>query len=129
MPIDYSKYPKNWKTEIVPKIIRRAGNKCESCFVENGEGLYSVALNIRSCGKYSSRRIWVSSAHDAIRLVRIGGGSSDKKIIKVVLTVAHLDHDEENHDVSLDRLQAMCQWCHTNYDAKEKYRRACTSGS
>jgi len=29
MPIDYKKYPKNWKTEIRPKILERAGNKCE----------------------------------------------------------------------------------------------------
>lgn len=25
MPIDYSKYPPNWKTEIVPAVLERAG--------------------------------------------------------------------------------------------------------
>jgi len=45
------------------------------------------------------------------------------KPVKVVLTVAHLDHDETNHQVTDDRLKAMCQLCHLRYDAKEKYRR------
>lgn len=43
--------------------------------------------------------------------------------VRVVLTIAHLDHDECNHDVKLDRLAALCQLCHLRYDAKEKYRR------
>jgi hypothetical protein len=37
MPIDYSKYPKNWKTEIRPKILERAKNRCENCGVKNHE--------------------------------------------------------------------------------------------
>jgi hypothetical protein len=46
------------------------------------------------------------------------------KRIKVVLTIAHLDHDETNMDVKDERLMAMCQLCHLRYDAKEKWRRA-----
>lgn len=33
---------------------------------------------------------------------------------KVILTVAHLDHQPENCDYS--NLKAMCQHCHNNYD-------------
>lgn len=45
---------------------------------------------------------------------------------KVVLTIAHLDHDSKNHDVLDDRLAALCQACHLKYDrqmhiAKRKY--------
>jgi hypothetical protein len=29
MPIDYSKYPPNWKSEIRPRIMNRANNTCE----------------------------------------------------------------------------------------------------
>lgn len=43
--------------------------------------------------------------------------------VKVVLTIAHLDHDELNHKIKLERLAALCQLCHLRYDAKEKYRR------
>lgn len=84
MPIDYKRYPPNWKTEIRPAILERANNCCEHCGVEN----------------YSIR---------------------DGK--KIVLTIAHLDHDEENWNVSYDRLAALCQRCHLRYDAKEKARR------
>lgn len=35
---------------------------------------------------------------------------------KVVLTVAHLDHDEGNSDPA--NLRALCQKCHLTYDAK-----------
>lgn len=35
---------------------------------------------------------------------------------KVVLTVAHLDHNPTNCDE--DNLRAMCQRCHLNYDAQ-----------
>lgn len=39
-----------------------------------------------------------------------------RKGTKIVLTIAHLDHDSENWDVHDDRLQAMCQRCHLRYD-------------
>src|SRR5690606_27150128 len=35
---------------------------------------------------------------------------------KVVLTIAHLDHDKSNHNVSDDRLKALCHGCHLKYD-------------
>lgn len=34
MPIDYKKYPKDWK-EIRAKILKRAKNRCEFCDAEN----------------------------------------------------------------------------------------------
>jgi hypothetical protein len=37
---------------------------------------------------------------------------------KVVLTVAHLDHDPENCDP--DNLRAWCQRCHNTYDAPHR---------
>lgn len=29
MPVDYTRYPSNWKTEIRPRILARAKNACE----------------------------------------------------------------------------------------------------
>ena len=126
MPIDYTKYPENWKSEIVPRILGRAENRCESCGVNNEAELWSVPLKIREAGEYKVKKIWVSDDSDMRRLVSTVVNSTDCKIkrIKVILTVAHLDHDELNHDVRDDRLMAMCQSCHLAYDAKEKYRRA-----
>jgi 5-methylcytosine-specific restriction endonuclease McrA len=85
MPIDYKKYPKNWKTEIRPAILERAGHKCEFCEATNYQ------------------------PHPAT-------GS------RVVLTVAHLDHDVRNN--SHDNLRALCQRCHLRYDAKHHAKNA-----
>ena len=35
---------------------------------------------------------------------------------KVILTIAHLDHDPENWKVSDERLRSLCQKCHLGYD-------------
>lgn len=37
------------------------------------------------------------------------------KMVKIVLTIAHLDHTPENCDES--NLRAWCQKCHNSYDA------------
>jgi len=123
MPIDYSEYPSNWKTEIRPRILDRAENCCEFCGIVNGAMLWSVPLWIKAQGKYSIRRIWVELENDMERMRRNFTIAGDIKQIKVVLTIAHLDHDEFNHDVTDDRLVALCQQCHCTYDAKEKQRR------
>lgn len=123
MPIDYSKYPDNWKSEIVPRIIQRAGNKCEVCGIENGAQAYSIPLRIFDGKRYKVKRFWITNHSDIERMAPFTDGG-EGKWITVVLTIAHLDHDETNHDVTDDRLKAMCQYCHLNYDASEKYRRA-----
>jgi len=120
MPIDYKKYPKNWKTGIVPRILDRAENKCEFCGLENNSQVYSLKVYLRGeNGRYGYRQIWFRDKRDAEKHKHLG----TLKKVKVVLTVAHLDHDEENHNVKDERLKALCQQCHLNYDAKEKYRR------
>ena len=45
--------------------------------------------------------------------------------VKIVLTIAHLDHDPTNNDYS--NLRALCQRCHNRYDAEHrKANRAAT---
>jgi len=121
MPIDYSKYPPNWKTEIRPRILARANNRCEKCGAVN----YSVVKR-NSEGQWMtpSQQEW-DMVHSRIKYSHSNMSESLKYhgFVKIVLTIAHLDHDEENHEVSDDRLQALCQRCHLKYDAKEKARR------
>lgn len=121
MPIDYAKYPPNWKKEIVPAVIARAGNKCECCGLENYSTVYAIKPWVKNDrGKYVIRSIWFRDQRDAIRE---SCGHLTVFPIKIILTIAHLDHDELNHAVTIDRLMAMCQACHLRYDAPEKYRR------
>lgn len=106
MPIDYKKYPKDWK-EIRERILKRAKNKCECCGLEN-------KIEVSSIKKYDGVIHWV------IQDYGVWMRSGCPKRVKVVLTIAHLDHDETNHQVTDDRLKAMCQLCHLRYDAEEK---------
>ena len=127
MPIDYSKYPMNWRTEIVPRILDRAENKCEHCGIENGARPWSIPIWIKESrsdkDRYKVKRIWTMDATCAERLKRQTTPAGKIKRVKVVLTISHLDHDEENHNVADDRLAALCQSCHLCYDASEKIRR------
>ena len=40
------------------------------------------------------------------------------KLVKVVLTIAHLDHTPEHCDP--ENLRALCQACHNRYDAQHR---------
>jgi len=122
MPVDYRKYPPNWRSEIVPRILKRAGDCCEFCDIENGINVYSASIESRNqvSGNWGYRQFWFESKKE---MGRVKDMIKSSKIIKVVLTIAHLDHDESNHKVSDDRLKALCQYCHLNYDIREKVKR------
>lgn len=96
MPIDYTKYPPNWKTEIRPAILERAGNRCEFCGVPNGEIVY----------RNKSRRCRGQST-----------SYSNITPVKIVLTVAHLNHDIT--DNRPENLRALCQRCHLTHDKEQ----------
>jgi len=124
MPTNMNKYPPDWE-EKRERILKRAKNCCENCFVKNHSTVHSVK-------RYDTKRREWYRDFEAAREVAKESGWEEKhlwppkpiiKPVKVVLTIAHLDHDEENWDVSDERLMAMCQACHLKYDAKEKYRR------
>lgn len=101
MPINYKEYPANWK-QLRREVLERADNCCEFCGVEN----YSV---VRRFGKGLHDWCYVKNTL-----------KSPTKLTKIVLTVAHLDHDKHNHAVSIDRLRALCQRCHLAYDLKHR---------
>ncbi len=128
MPIDYKKYPKNWK-EIRERILQRAENKCECCNVPNYKYIFRGFLNDGkeiyqdSDGTIYDAKTSEELFNDPYVYIRPLSKKPHPKAIKVILTIAHLDHDEENHNVSDDRLKAMCQLCHLRYDSKEKVKR------
>ena len=100
MPIEYKKYPADWKQRRA-RILERAGNKCEFCSVPNG---------------LHGWRDEISQFHELDE----DWSPTGVKFIKIVLTIAHLDHDEENHEVQDTRLRALCQRCHLAYDKIER---------
>lgn len=105
--------------KISAEIKQRAGNKCEFCGVHQ----YAVGQRINgvfnyACGsayydqmQYSITHKEASNARDYLNEWR---DPDEPKYIVIVLTVAHLDHNPENHDPA--NLKALCQKCHLAYD-------------
>lgn len=110
MPIDYNKYPPNWKTEIRPRILQRAKNCCEECGVKNYEYGVRLANGVFESIQNLSRSPAVIDINDA----RLWADAMGMKLIKIVLTVAHKDHDTTNN--TDDNLIALCQYHHLQYD-------------
>lgn len=122
MPIreeNKARYPSNWP-EISKAIRDAAGNVCQSCGVENGAMIYRGSHELLPAWRYADDPVYVNSrcAFDGSDIpgttwddfaARAGGP------VKVVLTVAHLDHQPENCDP--ENLRAWCQRCHNAYDA------------
>lgn len=120
MPVNYSKYPPNWFTEIRPRILKRAKNKCECC------GLHNYSVGRREDGK------WIPVGGN-LYLDEMGSGLRskeetskfvkeyndlvwDEKVFMIVLTISHTNHDiNDNRD---ENLLALCQKCHLSHDAK-----------
>ena len=91
MPVDYGKYPKNWK-QISLAIRERSGGRCEC---EGECGLHRTTPGPRRC-------------------MERNGESAKWAKGKIVLTVAHLNHNPM--DCRPMNLKAMCQRCHLRYD-------------
>lgn len=122
MPVDWSRYPPNWKA-ISLAIRERAQNRCEWCGLPNG------ALGYRD----RAGRFWTDAELDQAehlperdQLTVEGGGTLRR--VRIILTVAHLGtphldgtpaskHDKL--DVRPENLAALCQRCHLNYDRDE----------
>jgi 5-methylcytosine-specific restriction endonuclease McrA len=123
MPCNYKDYPANWFTEIRPNVLERAGNRCEFCGVLNYEYVYRGTLD--GVEIYQTLDGSIFRADDGTYIATDFGAdiepASKKQLaIKVILTVAHLDHDISNNDYS--NLRALCQQCHLRYDAKRHKR-------
>lgn len=118
MPIrdeNKGRYPKDWP-QISKRIREAAGNKCEKCKAPNGQ------MILRFQGEdyggepvYITRDNEIYSAEDGRQVGSDYFAAYDlTKMVKVVLTVAHLDHQPEN--CAADNLRAWCQRCHNIYD-------------
>jgi hypothetical protein len=123
MPIDYSKYPKNWKTEIRPAILERAKNRCENCGVKN----YSEGFRNKEGNFYTTDFIieeMESTGLDMFEdeLSHCVKSDGTSKPVKIVLTISHTDHDTQNNDYS--NLKALCQKCHLNHDKEHHAKNA-----
>lgn len=114
-PENKDRYPKDWP-DIRAKILARARNRCEHCGVRNHalggrlrDGRFLPALPL---GEKLLRLEWPKPGDTA--WCRNGKISERLRIIRIVLTIAHLDHVPEHCDD--DNLRALCQRCHLRHD-------------
>jgi len=98
-------YPPNWRAISIAIRQGRAGGRCEQCNVPNG--------------------VWRNHCSDAwthdAGLAEAWKLDGDR-IARIVLTVAHLDHDPRHNDPS--NLKALCQRCHNRHDAPHRRQTA-----
>lgn len=106
-PENRKRYPdkKEWAA-IRQHILARAGGVCERCAVadravgaRDALGLFWAIGEIEQCDPL---------------IVAHNFGTSNPKTFKIILTIAHLDHQPEHNDYS--NLAALCQKCHNAHD-------------
>ena len=120
MPIakhNAARYPANWK-QLRAAVLKRADNRCEKCGVENHVyGWRDVhgdfhAVSREDCEMQDGKLCYDAGHYEGLA-----------RVIQIVLTVAHLAHDElETQDIS--RLRAWCQKDHLAYDLEHHMRNA-----
>lgn len=99
MPIDYKKYPANWKDVIRPRILKRDHYQCKWCGLSHRiEGYREANGRFVECDEFMAG--WARR--------------SGKRVFMIILTVAHLDQDRTNNED--ENLAALCQKCHLNHD-------------
>lgn len=124
MPIraeNKARYPDDWKA-ISKRVRDEAGQRCEWCKVPNGvlirRGATSDGRHVwRLCSDSAYMDGFCAKTGETVPNTmedEVGYGPA----VKIVLTVAHLDHTPEN--CAPENLKALCQKCHITYDAPRK---------
>lgn len=135
-PEDRSKYGPGW-ARLSREVREAAGQRCD-CRGECGDdhagntcqvGARCQAPNGATIIRHRAKPQFWLLLTTAIGETGTGGTLDDSMLgewsprpIRVVLTVAHLDHDAANHD--RDNLRAMCQRCHLRLDRHQHARNA-----
>jgi len=113
--MDRKLYPADW--EVISRRIRheRAGDKCEQCAVPNGARIIRSEVHpARFVIMRPEGDAWALDGTTRERDLPDVDDYAHGKVVTVVLTVAHLDHNPANNDDA--NLRALCQRCHLIYD-------------
>lgn len=126
LPENRDRYPSNWK-DIRARILRRSSLRWPVGFHENVTRIDGYPLTEWAprpccecrgeCGHdHAAERAAIGDipGPELVRCAAPNGVANPITGSKVVLTVAHLDHQPEN--CADENLKAMCQRCHLAYD-------------
>jgi hypothetical protein len=111
-PENRGRYPADWK-QIRARILERAGDRCERCAAPNRTRIARGAGSDEGTYMLANAEVFCADTGAPLGTCR----HSDYELgrmVDVVLTIAHLDHQPEN--CADDNLRAWCQRCHLRYD-------------
>ena len=116
-PENRDRYPKDWP-KIRGRILARAGQK------RDANGKITHEAQCENCG--APNHTWIMRDGDKWDYARTAMADllAEYGAVRVILTIAHLDHQPETRDENL--LRAWCQRCHNRYDIghRKQTRRA-----
>lgn len=124
MPIDYKKYPITWNL-IRERILERDNHCCKICKVKNHAIVFRGEYKGQEVFQTDDAKIYNTATGDFIEenayaLIEPSTGNPGQKAIKIVLTIAHLNHNvNDNRD---DNLAALCQLHHLRHD-KDQHKK------
>lgn len=114
LPENRARYPADWPA-ISRAVKDAAGWRCQGSPAYPDCRLPHGAIGYRDAGA-SGQWVQLASTGDAVDLARYQFRVGDcARVLRIVLTVGHLDHTPENCDPA--NLRAWCQRCHLTYDA------------
>lgn len=135
MPIDYKKYPANWK-EFSRRIrFERAKNVCEKCAVKNHSAIERGILyhDIPFYWYIETGKTFHAESGEYLGQFHSYELIFSTNVTLVVLTVAHLDRigdicdceEKTGSKCAIDsHVLALCQKCHLTYDIeRHKFNR------
>lgn len=111
-PENRHRYPTNWKT-IRAHILWRAKGRCERCGAINGDRIARGAGPDADTYQTSDAQVWDANTGNSLGWRHMADYNVDR-MVTIVLTIAHLDHQPEN--CADNNLQALCQRCHLRHD-------------
>lgn len=110
-------YPPDWPKRRA-RVMARANNCCEMC------GVKQYTVGYRTGPEKNLVSLIVGETYkEANDLRHRMQRTMGRKLIVIRITVAHLDHDEWNNDVKDDRLAALCEKNHLDYDRVDNAKR------
>lgn len=118
-------YGREWRTITRPRILERAGNKCECCGAPNHTTVLRAfdwwtpstleALVFLHRGRIHGKEVtelpWTFGKHTRVSHFP---HHKEMKWSAIQIGIAHLDHDPTHEDD--DNLAAFCRRCHLIYD-------------
>lgn len=116
-PENRHRYPADW-LKIRARIQRRAGDRCEKCGVPNHalggrdeDGFFVPAVPL---GEKNLRLEWPTQGSWSWCQYPLTARHVQLRIIRIVCTTAHVDHNPEN--CADGNLRFWCQRCHLAHD-------------